>query len=202
MKLDRNRLPVSMIARQMKATTVGRKGTKAGRQQREAFPESSKAANAHAKPLRGRYDLRMLVTMPSTKLVTLVMSGMLVVLSITGCGDARILEAGYFQDDRRNRIRTFELSAGVSAEEVHAHAKELQRTPGQLMAAYYYDVGNEAPKDRLTQTGSVLTANELLYDMPGGSTWRFAYVAGLGGAEQFVDCREKSDDDLCRQAGR
>jgi hypothetical protein len=106
---------------------------------------------------------------------------------------------GYLTDDANNRIRTFELSSNATADSVQAHASRLTSTPGQILAAYYYSPGSTIPADGVTLAKTMTEANRVLYDVPGLSKWRYAYMKNFGGDVSFVDCDATPRSDLCRQ---
>ena len=108
-------------------------------------------------------------------------------------------KVGYFKDDVGNRILSFEMTSTTTADDAKASALSLGYTPGQMTAAYYYPKGSTIPADGLTLARTVAAANRVLYETPGLGQWRFVYMRGLNGTEEFHDCVETPADGLCRR---
>ena len=112
---------------------------------------------------------------------------------------AHFRQVGYLKDNAKNRIFTIAYKHGTSEQEIRTHAKSLMHTSGQMMAAYFYPEGSTIPADGVTLAGSMFKANDVLYDMPGLSKWRYAYMRHFKGSSEFVDCEQNQSNDLCRK---
>jgi hypothetical protein len=130
---------------------------------------------------------------PSIILASLVMTAI-------GCGgDTGIQRVGYFKDDSRNRIYTFSYTPVATSDAIGEHAATLPYTPGQMLAAYFYPEGSTIPADGVTLAKTLLQANDVLYETPGLSRWRYAFMRSFSGEAKFVDCQDTPKDDLCRK---
>lgn len=118
---------------------------------------------------------------------------------IISCSQSPFRQAGYLKDAKKNRIYTVSYSPGTPESEIRAYAAKLMHSQGQLTAAYFYPEGSQIPADGITLAGSILKANEVLYETPGLSNWHFAYMRYFTGNTEFVDCRDTPDHDLCRK---
>jgi hypothetical protein len=108
-------------------------------------------------------------------------------------------EVGYFKDNAKNRVFTIAYKPDTTEHEIRAYAEGLMYTSGQMTAAYFYPEGGLIPADGITLAGSVFEANDVLYESPGLSKWRYAYMKGFRGTSEFVDCERDPDNDLCRK---
>jgi hypothetical protein len=126
---------------------------------------------------------------------------MAVVAVSAGCAgqDAGLRRVGYFQDAKYNRIFTYTFPSAATSDEIEHAAYALPYTRGQLLAAYFYPEGSRIPADGITLAANVFRANEVLYDTPGLSSWRYAFMIPLAGLAEFVDCQATPKNDLCRQ---
>lgn len=121
-----------------------------------------------------------------------------------GAGKNPCRMLGYFKSEVKDRIRTYKCPIGTEETEVRNYAVQLVHTPGQFTAAYFYSEGARVPADGVTFGRSVFRVNRLLYDTPGLSNWRFAFMRDRLGNITFVDCRippsrEYGEDrSLCR----
>jgi len=143
---------------------------------------------------RGRYGCGTLLL--------IILAGIVVVNLLPdsgGSGGRGIQGVGYFQDDARNRVRTFSIAATADEATVRAHAEDLVSTAGQVMAAYYYTAGSTIPADGVTLAGNLVNATEVIYEDPNLSAWRFAFMRYFNGSIEFVDCTASPRHDLCRQ---
>lgn len=113
-------------------------------------------------------------------------------------GDAFDAE-GTFKDDAGNRIYTFELTTGASAQMVRAFAEGLEFTAGLLTAAYFYAEDAVIPLHSVSLARGVESANGALYKARGFSPWQYAFIRTPEGEVRFVDCRQFPDDELCRK---
>ena len=111
---------------------------------------------------------------------------------------AKLRRVGYFKDSNRNRIYTISIKAGTTEKEVRSYAKRLTHTQGRIMAAYFYIEGGAIPGDDVTLAKNVFHVNEILYEQPGLSKWRYAFMRYLTGKTEFVDCQQESENALCR----
>ena len=109
-----------------------------------------------------------------------------------------VRQVGYFKQGS-NRIKTYELVQPSTAAAVRAHAEGEFATPGQLFAAYYYDAGSSIPADGVTLANDLIQASDVIYEAPGLSKWRYAFMRAFTGEVLFVDCTATPRDDLCRQ---
>nr|AOH36862.1 hypothetical protein BGP89_11275 [Luteimonas sp. JM171] len=110
----------------------------------------------------------------------------------------RLAQAGYFKDSQGNRIFTLEMPPGFSESQALADARRRPYTSGQVTGAYYFDHRTSIPRDGITRAGSFFAANDVLYETAGLSAWRYAFVKGPDGGEQFVDCTRDRESGLCR----
>lgn len=108
-------------------------------------------------------------------------------------------QVGYLKDSAKNRVFTIAYTAGTTDQEVRSHAKRLMHTQGRMMAAYFYPEGSSIPADGVTLAGSVFKANDVLFETPGLSKWRYAYMRHFRGTSEFVDCEKTPDSALCRK---
>ena len=106
---------------------------------------------------------------------------------------------GYFKDSKRNRIYTISYKSGTKEKEIRSYAENLMYTQGQMMATYFYPEGSDIPADGLTLAKSILQANNVLYDLPGLSCWRYAFMRYFKGTTEFIDCKQTPNSDLCRK---
>ena len=130
---------------------------------------------------------------------------LLLSVTVAACSDGsssdqeNFTEVGYLKDNAKNRILTISYKLGTSEDEIRAHAEGLMYTSGQMMAAYFYPEESIIPADGVTLAGSVSEANDVLYETPGLSKWRYAYMRYFDGTSEFVDCEQDPDNDLCRK---
>lgn len=135
---------------------------------------------------------------------------LLLVATMAACSDsssknessskqANFRQVGYLKDSLKNRIFTIAYKPDTPEQEIRAHTESLMHTPGQMMAAYYYSEGSLIPADGVTLAGSIGKANDVLYEVPGLSKWRYAYMRYLNGTSEFVDCEQGPGNDLCRK---
>ena len=110
-----------------------------------------------------------------------------------------IERVGYLKDKGKNRIFTLSFKSGVTEQEIRKHAQNLPNTSHRMTAAYYYIKGSAIPADGVTLAGTVLKANNMLYETPGLSKWQYAFMLGFKGIPQFVNCIKDPKNDLCRQ---
>ncbi len=122
---------------------------------------------------------------------------MVVMCLLSSCSDSSFRQVGYFKDRARNRIFTIAYKTDTPRSEIRAHAEKLMYTHGQLMASYFYPEGSLIPADGVTLARTIHKANEVLYETPGLSTWRYAFMRYLNGTAEFVDCQENPGHDLC-----
>jgi len=108
-------------------------------------------------------------------------------------------KVGYFKDSTNNRIFTISFNLGTSEDKIRTYAEGLRYTSGQLTAAYFYPEGSIIPADGVTLASSVFEANDVLYEAPGLSKWRYAYMRYLNGTLEFIDCEKEPDNGLCRK---
>jgi hypothetical protein len=106
---------------------------------------------------------------------------------------------GYLKDDAKNRIFTVAYKPNTSEQAILTYAESLMHTSGQMMAAYFYREGSIIPADGVTLADSVFKANDVLYDVPGLSKWRYAFMRDFKGSLIFVDCEKNQGHDLCRK---
>ena len=114
---------------------------------------------------------------------------------------SEIRQVGYFKSDTQVRIFTFAYLPGLGKTEIRAFAEKLMHTSGRPTFAYFYQDVEDAviPADGVTLAGSLDAANNILYETPGLSKWRYAYLKAPRGNVSFVDCEETPEDGLCRQ---
>ena len=124
---------------------------------------------------------------------------LLLAATVAGCSDAHFRQVGYFKDEGKNRIFTIAYKSGTSEHEIRSHAESLMYTSGQMMAAYFYPEGSHIPADEVTLAGSLVKANEVLYETPGWSKWRYAYMRYFNGKPEFVDCEQDPGNGLSRK---
>ena len=124
---------------------------------------------------------------------------------MVGCSDgtsssqSAFRQVGYLKDNAKNRIFTIAYKPGTTEQEVRSHAERSMHTQGQMMAAYFYPEGSVIPADGVTLAGSVFKANDVLFETPGLSKWRYAYMRHFRGTSEFVDCEKTPNSDLCRK---
>ena len=106
---------------------------------------------------------------------------------------------GYFKDSKRNRIYTIAFKPGTTEKEVLSYAEQMTYTQGRMMAAYFYPEGSAIPADGVTLARSIFQANNILYDLPGLSCWRYAFMRYFKGTTEFIDCQQTPNSDLCRK---
>jgi hypothetical protein len=121
--------------------------------------------------------------------------------SSVGCSNrnSAFRPVGYFKDDANNRIHTIAFKPGATEQEINEHAEGLMHTQGQMLAAYYYSEGSVIPADGVTLAGSLDEANNVLYEVEGLSSWRYAFMRYFRGNAEFVDCELSPDNPLCRK---
>jgi ribosomal protein L32 len=119
--------------------------------------------------------------------------------AITPAERSDFRQVGYFKGDNRDRIFSIEMRSDVPPHVALAHARQQPNTSGQMTAVYFYTRGSLIPADGLTLAKGVFSANDVLYEIPGLSKWRFAYMKWRNGTEGFVDCQAEPAADLCRQ---
>lgn len=113
-------------------------------------------------------------------------------------GDPDIERVGYFSENG-HQIRTYSFGARVTDEQIRAFAEAEVSNPDRLTASYFYPEGSTIPADGLTMAGNLIDATDLIYDAPGLSRWRYAYMRPLIGEVQFIDCVVTPMDGLCRK---
>ena len=113
-------------------------------------------------------------------------------------GDAFDAE-GTFTDDAGNRIYTFELTTGSSAQTVRAYAEGLEFTAGLLTAAYFYAEDAVIPLHSVSLASGVKAANGAIYKARGFSPWQYAFIRTPEGEVRFVDCPQTPEDEFCRK---
>jgi len=106
---------------------------------------------------------------------------------------------GYFKDSNKNRIYTISFKPGTPKREVLSYAEQLTYTQRRMMAAYFYPEGSAIPADGVTLAKSIFQANSVLYELPGLSCWRYAYMRYFKGTAEFIDCQQMPNSDLCRK---
>jgi hypothetical protein len=121
------------------------------------------------------------------------------VLALAACDQNPVEPAGYYKNAAGVRVFTFELKGSPTEREIREHARNLPYTAGRMTAAYYYVAGSKIPRDGVTLARSVFEVNEVLYEMPGLSPWRYAYMRSLDGSAEFVDCSVQTGHSLCRK---
>jgi hypothetical protein len=68
-----------------------------------------------------------------------------------------------------------------------------------MTAAYYYPQGSIIPADGVTLAQTLVDASDVIYEAPGLSKWRFAFMRYFDGTVGFVDCSATPGHDLCRK---
>ena len=106
---------------------------------------------------------------------------------------------GTFEDEEGNRIYTFELNAGASAQIVRDFANGLEFTAGFLTAAYFYAEDAVIPLHSVSLASGLDQAHGAIYEARGFSPWQFAFMRTPEGEVRFVDCQQTPDDELCRK---
>lgn len=94
-------------------------------------------------------------------------------------------EVGYFKAANKDRIISVEMIGSVTAAEAKAYAKRKMNTPGRMTAVYFYAPGSVILADGLTLANNLYAANTVLYDMPGLSKRRYAYMNYGNGKEEL-----------------
>lgn len=114
---------------------------------------------------------------------------------------SEINPCGYLKINK-NRIRTFSYKPGTTEQEIHNYAKGLMHTQGRMTAAYFYPKGSLIPVDGITLAKNIFRANYVLYNLPGLSCWKYAFMRYLNGNIEFVNCEKNPDNWLCRQKNK
>jgi len=105
-----------------------------------------------------------------------------------------------FSDPQHNRVVIFVFKENISTGEVKAHSESLAHKEERLLAAYYFPEGSiSLPPTRLSRSGSIIRANDLMYDDGEISPWHYAFLRPFAGEPRFTDCLEAPADVLCRQ---
>ncbi len=105
-----------------------------------------------------------------------------------------------FRDPQQNRVVIFVFAEEASSTEIIHHAQSLEHKEDRLMAVYYFPQGGvDMPPTRLSRSGSIIRANDLMYDDPDIGIWHYAYLRPFVGEPRFTDCIDAPEDVLCRQ---
>lgn len=121
-------------------------------------------------------------------------------LEIAAENTKTITHYGQFRDPQQNRVVIFVFDGETSAVEIKQHAQGLAHADDRLLAAYYFPAGGVSlPPTRLSRSGSIIRANDLMYDDPEIGPWHYAFLRPFAGEPRFTDCFEAPEDVLCRQ---
>lgn len=135
-----------------------------------------------------------------------IMSALLVGCSETGSPDPAAENTGtmthyaQFRDPQQNRVVIFVFKEGTGAQEIRSHAQSVAYTAERLTAVYYFPEGDiRLPPTRLSRSGHVVRANDLMYDDPDVGFWHYVFLRPFVGEPRFSDCLATPEDVLCRQ---
>lgn len=104
-----------------------------------------------------------------------------------------------FRDPQHSRVVIFVFEDGTDITEIKNHAQGLAHQEDRLMAAYYFPEGGiDVPSTRLSRSGNIVRANELMYDDPDIDPWHYAFLRPFVGEPRFTDCLDTPEDVLCR----
>ena len=105
-----------------------------------------------------------------------------------------------FRDPQQNRVVIFVFDEEASAAAIKHHAQSLAHEEDRLLAAYYFAAGGvSVPPTRLSRSGHIIRANDLMYDDEQIGPWHYAFLRPFDGEPRFTDCLEAPEDVLCRQ---
>ena len=82
---------------------------------------------------------------------------------------------------------------------MRSYAVSRPNTPGQMTAVFFYPEGSLIPADGVTRARSIWEVNRVLYETPGLSPWRYAWMKGHAGHVVFGNCQKQQKHSLCRQ---
>lgn len=140
-----------------------------------------------------------------------IITALAVVFALAGCaGDDRvevtventetITHYAQFRDPEQNRVAIFVFEEGISSVDIKHHAQSLAHKEERLLAAYYFpEQGIDLPPARLSRSGHIVRANDLMYEDDDVSSWHYAFLRPFAGEPRFADCLEAPMDVLCRQ---
>ncbi len=132
-------------------------------------------------------------------------------LLLTACSDNRHLEVAVestetiahyaqFRDPQQSRVVIFVFEEETTAAQIKAHAQSLAHADGRLLAVYYFPEGDiDLAPARLSRSGHIVRANELMYEGEDISPWHYAFLRPFAGESRFTNCLETPEDVLCRK---
>jgi hypothetical protein len=121
-------------------------------------------------------------------------------LEIAAENTETITHYAQFRDPQQNRVVIFVFADATNATEIKNHAESLVYEEDRLLAAYYFQKGEiSVPPTRLSRSGSIMRANDLMYDDADIGPWRYAFLRPFVGEPRFTDCLIAPEDVLCRQ---
>ncbi len=145
-----------------------------------------------------------MIYMRIVSLITLTM--LMVACSGEGTPDTAVEDTetmtyyAQFRDPQHNRVVIFVFKEGISTQEVKSHSKSLAHKEDRLLAVYYYPEGGIGlPPTRLSRSGNIIRANDLMYDDAEIPPWHYAFLRPFTGEPRFIECFEAPADVLCRQ---
>ncbi len=121
-------------------------------------------------------------------------------LEIAAENTETITHYAQFRDPQQNRVVIFVFDEATSVAEIKHHAQSLAHEEELLLAAYYFKTGGvSVPPTRLSRSGGIIRANDLMYDDEQIGPWHYAFLRPFSGEPRFTDCLEAPEDVLCRQ---
>lgn len=140
-----------------------------------------------------------------------IISWIALTLVLAACSDAgapdiaaenteTITHYAQFRDPQQNRVVIFVFRDGTGTQEIKYHSESLAHTEERLLAVYYFPEGSiSLPQTRLSRSGSIIRANDLMYDDAEIGSWHYAFLRPFAGEPRFTDCLHDPEDVLCRQ---
>ncbi len=113
--------------------------------------------------------------------------------------EEQIEQVGYMKDENRNRIFTLTFNKNISETDIQKHAANLPNTAGWMTAAYYYPENSVVPSNIVTSAGNIVKVIRVLYETPGFSKWKYAYMITFSGKTKFINCTKTPENVLCRK---
>lgn len=104
-----------------------------------------------------------------------------------------------FRDPQQSRVVIFVFEDAADVSEIRIHAQSLEYKEDRLLAAYYFPKGGiDVPSTRLSRSGNIIRANELMYDDPDIGSWHYTFLRPFVGEPRFTNCLDTPEDVLCR----
>jgi hypothetical protein len=115
-------------------------------------------------------------------------------------GESEFIQYGYFKDDIKNRVFTYEMRGEIDKKQAFHFGKRRMNTEGQFTGVYFYDQGSAIPADGVTFASDMVQANTVVMELEAASKYRYVFWKQFNGNEIFVDCREDPKNQICKKS--